>query len=44
MLLAPWQKLVFNATVAEVVRDLIGRAAVAANLEKRNGSKMAAIC
>ena len=26
---APWQQMVFNAAVAEVVKELIGRAAIA---------------
>src|SRR5215472_8043633 len=35
MLLAPWQQLIFNGTVADVVRDLIGRAEVAVwNMEE----------
>ena len=27
--LAPWQQVIFNSAVAEVVKDLIGRAAIA---------------
>src|SRR5215472_8591480 len=35
MLLAPWQQLIFNGTVADVVRDLIGRAEIAVwNMEE----------
>jgi hypothetical protein len=35
MLLAPWQQVIFNAAVADVVRDLIGRAAIAVwNMEE----------
>ena len=29
VLLAPWQQVMLNAAVAEVVKDLIGRAAIA---------------
>src|SRR6266550_5092557 len=29
VLLAPWQQVLLNATVADVVKDLIGRAAIA---------------
>jgi hypothetical protein len=35
MLLAPWQQVMFNAAVAEIVRDLIGGTAIAiGNIEK----------
>src|SRR5262249_8181046 len=35
MLLAPWQQVIFNAAVADVVRDLIGRAEIAVwNMEE----------
>src|SRR6516165_7019575 len=35
MLLAPWQQVIFNAAVADVVIDLIGRAAIAVwNMEE----------
>jgi len=30
MLFAPWQQVILDAAVAEVVKDLIGRAAIAA--------------
>src|SRR5690349_4221825 len=35
MLLAPWQQVIFNAALADVVRDLIGRTAIAVwNMEE----------
>ena len=35
MLLAPWQQVMFNAAVAEIVRNLIGGAAIAIGTWKR---------
>ena len=36
VLLAPWQQVMFDAAVAEVIRDLIGRAAIAMwNMKQR---------